>query len=95
MHRDSLKDFLIFSQQLAKEPYGNRWYIKDQIVDLIANCATGGGKTVSALALIRELGTPTLVIVHTNRLKEQWRGVPGEKSGMRFFFGDNFADNYV
>lgn len=28
------QDFLIFSQQLAKETYGNRWYIKDQIVDL-------------------------------------------------------------
>lgn len=28
------KDFLIFSEQLAKETYGNRWHIKQQIVDI-------------------------------------------------------------
>lgn len=28
------KDFLIFSEQLAKKTYGNRWHIKDQIVDI-------------------------------------------------------------
>lgn len=28
------KDFLIFSEQLAKQTYGNRWHIKQQIVDL-------------------------------------------------------------
>lgn len=27
-------DFLIFSQQLAQQTYGNRWHIKQQIVDL-------------------------------------------------------------
>lgn len=28
------KDFLIFSQQLARETYGDRWHIKQQIIDL-------------------------------------------------------------
>lgn len=68
---------------------------KDGIIDCMTNARTGSGKTTVALNTIREMGTPTLVIVHTNRLKEQWRGVPGEKSGMRFFFGDDFADNCV
>ena len=68
---------------------------KDGIIDCMANARTGSGKTVASLSLIRDLGTPTLVVVHTNRLKEQWIGVPGEKSGMRFFFGDTFADNCV
>ena len=68
---------------------------KDGVIDCMTNARTGSGKTTAALNTIRSMGTPTLVIVHTNRLKEQWRGVPGEKSGMRFFFGDNFADNCV
>lgn len=68
---------------------------KDGVIDCLANARTGSGKTVASLALIRDLGTPTLVVVHTNRLKEQWIGNPGEKSGMRFFFGDSFADNCV
>jgi len=68
---------------------------KEGVVDCMTNARTGSGKTTAALNTIRELGTPTLVIVHTNRLKEQWRGVQGEKSGMRFFFGDDFADNCV
>ena len=68
---------------------------RDGVIDCMANARTGSGKTVASLSLIRDLGTPTLVVVHTNRLKEQWIGVPGEKSGMRFFFGDTFADNCV
>ncbi len=39
----------------------------------VLSCATGGGKTIIALAVIAKRRQPTLVVVHTRELAEQWR----------------------
>lgn len=64
-------------------------------VDFVANAMTGSGKTVADLKLSIDLGITTLVVVPTNRLKDQWVGNIKKKHGMRFLFGDKFVDKYV
>jgi superfamily II DNA or RNA helicase/ribosomal protein S27AE len=38
----------------------------------ILELATGAGKSMSALNIIKEMGTPTLIVVHTSELMDQW-----------------------
>ena len=38
----------------------------------ILSCPTGGGKTIIALAVIAKRGQPTLIIVYTKELLQQW-----------------------
>lgn len=60
-------------------------------------CAsTGSGKTVAALNAFAEVGANSvLVIVHRNRLKDQWLGSISEKKGMRYFWGTDWVNKHV
>jgi len=69
--------------------------------DLLANASTGSGKTAGVLWLAGEEwlkageAIPTLIIVHTNKLKWQWLGNLVKKHGIKFFFGEDFVEKYV
>lgn len=67
----------------------------DGIIDCIANAKTGSGKTVTDLWLNIKLGVPTLVVVPTNNIKEQWKGNIKRKQGLKYFFGEEFVNKYV
>jgi superfamily II DNA or RNA helicase len=64
-------------------------------IDYIANASTGVGKTVCDLWLSAQLGLPTLIVVHTNALKNQWLGNKKLKNGISNFFTDDFVKKYV
>lgn len=64
-------------------------------VNAFIMASTGTGKTVSALRLIANDGVPTLVLVPTNRLKEQWLGSVRERNGMRYFWGGDWVDRFA
>lgn len=64
-------------------------------VDAFVLAHTGTGKTVAALNLIQHDGIPTLVLVPSNRLKEQWLGNTNLGQGMRFFWGDTWVDRHT
>lgn len=66
------------------------------IIDLQINAMTGTGKTVAAIKSIADLQlAPILVIVHQNRVKEQWRGSIPQKKGYKFFFGEDWVSRNV
>jgi superfamily II DNA or RNA helicase len=65
------------------------------VVDYIANARTGSGKTVSDLWLSAQMGRPTLIIVHTNTLKNQWYGSSEDANGILNFFGEAWTKKYV
>jgi hypothetical protein len=70
--------------------------IDNVIIDVQVNAQTGTGKTVAAMAASSDLQiSPILVVVHQNRLKEQWRGSIEQKKGYKFFFGESFVDQKV
>lgn len=66
------------------------------IIDLSIEAQTGTGKTVAAMASTSDLQiAPIGVIVHQNRLKEQWRGSIEQGKGYKFFFGEEWTANNV
>lgn len=64
-------------------------------VDIFAKARTGSGKLVTDLWLNAKLGIRTLVVVPTNKLKNQWLGSIKHKNGMRFFWGEEFVEKHV
>lgn len=50
--------------------------------NVLAYAPTGSGKTVAALRVAAKLGQRTLVLVHTNQLKEQWISEIQDKLGV-------------
>lgn len=68
---------------------------RDEITDFISVAKTGSGKTAALINALIRVRKPMLVVVHTNRLKNQWLGSKQLMNGLRFFCGDEFVDNYV
>jgi hypothetical protein len=70
--------------------------LSDNVIDVQAVASTGAGKTVSSLKAIASSGIyPVLIIVPTNRLKEQWLGDVSKGWGMRTFYGEDWVKKYV
>lgn len=64
--------------------------------DVQVCAATGSGKTVSLSVGAATSGIfPLCVVVHTNRLKEQWLGSVEQKKGLRFLFGEEWVKKNV
>lgn len=61
-----------------------------------AKARTGSGKTVGYITANADIGNwPILIVVHTNRLKEQWLGDIAQKNGLRFIFGEQWVKDNV
>ena len=63
--------------------------------DAFVLAPTGVGKTAGALRAIQADGIPTLIVVHTNRLKDQWLGSTVLRQGMRYFWGAEWVEHNV
>lgn len=64
--------------------------------DVQVCAATGSGKTVSFSVGAATSGVgPICVVVHTNRLKNQWLGSVEEAKGLRFLFGEEWVEENV
>lgn len=64
-------------------------------IDFIANASTGSGKSVTMLWLIARLPLPALIVVPTIKLMHQFLGSIERENGMRYFFGEDFVNDYV
>lgn len=66
------------------------------IIDLQINAKTGTGKTVAFIKSTSDMQiSPLGVIVHRNRVKEQWRGSIEQRKGYKNFFGIDWVDQHV
>lgn len=68
----------------------------------VIQAPTGSGKTVMALAIVAERKQPTIIIVHTKDLMEQWKnrietflGVPKNKVGAIGGGGNQFIGEHI
>ena len=96
-HEVQLDNHMVNDSQIYYSMLPNlRDYQAEAVKDLkyfaqgIYEAPTGSGKTVTMLALIAEIGTPTLVIVNKKELLQQWKDRAWEHLGVKTgFIGDN------
>jgi hypothetical protein len=70
--------------------------VDNVIIDLQVNAQTGTGKTVAAISSTSGHDiSPIGVIVHQNRVKEQWRGSIEQRKGYKFFFGEEWVSEHL